>query len=290
MEKLGFIGLGNMGFPIAQNLLKAGNPVFAYDVVKEKRDALREFGAEICISSAEVAQNADVIFTSVPDGNILKIVVCGKGGILEGLRPGTLMVDLSTIAPAESEEICAILEEKGASLLRSPVTGSTILAECASIGVLASGAMEDFERAMPYYKAISNKQFYMGDGEQARAMKLAINLMIGMNMQMLAEAMLLATKAGIEWKQAIAVISESAVGSPVIKYKVPPVSERDYAPAFSIKMMIKDFNLAFDAASRYGVPIPTSALTRQMLVAAAASGHGGDDISVLVEVMQEIFR
>lgn len=288
--KIGWIGVGNMGLPIAKNLCKANFDVMVNDVVDINKEEMISAGARWSDKITDVAEFADIIFTMLPNGNILQSVTLGDPGIIGSISPGKAVVDMSTVAPSESETVAKALEDKGCKLLRAPVTGSTILAEKAELGVIVSGDEALYTRLLPCFRAISNKQFYLGDGEKARVLKLAINLMIGINMQMLAEAMLLADKAGLDWKQTIDIIAESAAASPVVKYKHELVANREYPPAFSVKMMEKDFDLAFDAARQYGAALPISSMTRQMLTAARASGKGEDDFSVLVEIMGNLCK
>ncbi len=286
--KLGWIGLGNMGIPISMNLLRARNAMVVTDIIREHGIPLRDAGADWADTSCEVAQQADIIFTMVPNGKILKSVIMGENGVASGLTAEKIVVDMSTIAPVESAEVAAAVEAKGCQLLRAPVTGSTVLAEKAALGILASGKKELYDTLLPYFLEISNKQFYLGEGERARVLKLAINLMVGINMQMLAEAMLLADKAGLDRTQTLEIIAESAAGAPVIQYKKDPIARREYTAAFSVAMMEKDFDLTLDTAKQYGAALPLTALTRQFLGIADASGMGQQDFSILVELLAKL--
>ncbi|MFP3156263.1 NAD(P)-dependent oxidoreductase [Lachnospiraceae bacterium ZAX-1] len=287
MAKIGWIGLGNMGSPMSQNLVKAGNEVTVWNRTKAKADAAITAGAKWADTPKEATKDAEIVFTMISDGPTLHHVVLGSDGVLESLKAGQIVIDMSTVAPAESETVNEAIEAKGAKLLRCPVTGSTVLAQNATLGILVSGDEESFKKVSPVLEALGNKQFYLGNGEQARVLKLAINGMLASTMQLMAEAVVLCEKAGLDVAQACEVIAGSAVGSPLVGYKKAVISEGIYNPAFSVKMMCKDLDLAFDAAKQYGVPMPAAALTRQNLTGAIALGKGDRDFSVLTQVLEE---
>lgn len=283
MKKLGWIGCGNMGRPMATNLLKNGYEVTVFDVVEENCQKLVQLGAHQAATPKEVVDRSDCFFTMLPNGRILESVVMQpETGIAAGLCPGKIFVDMSTIAPAESLRVCASVEAAGCGFLRAPVTGSTSLAESAALGVFSSGKRELYDQVLPLFQCMSNNQHYLGDGEQARVLKLAINLMVAANMQLLAECMTMVDKAKIDRAQAMEIIRASAAGSPVINYKTGNVVNRDYAAAFSVAMMEKDLDLALDAAKQFNVALPVTALTRQFLSAVHQQGNANQDFSYLV--------
>lgn len=287
MAKIGWIGLGNMGNPMSQNLVKAGHEVTVWNRTKAKADEVLAAGAVWADSPQAAAKNADYIFTMISDGPTLHQIVLGTDGIAETLEAGQTVIDMSTVAPSESEAVNTAVEAKGCKLLRCPVTGSTVLAANATLGILISGNEESYKKVSPVLEALGSKQFYLGSGEQARVIKLAINAMLGSTMQLMAEAVVLCEKAGLDVTQACEVIAGSAVGSPLVGYKKAVIAEGKYDPAFNVKMMIKDFDLAFDAAKQYGVSMPAAAITRQALTSAVALGKGDRDFSVLTQVLEE---
>ena len=289
-SKLGWIGCGNMGKPMAMHLMKAGHQVFVYDIIKQNTNELVENGAIWCKSPGSISEKADFIFTSVPNGKVLQIVNLDPDGIISGLTAGKTVIDMSTVSPGESKTVAAAIEEAGCNFLRSPVTGSTVLAQNAALGVFCSGPSDAYKKVLPFFQTFSNKQYYLGDGEKARILKLAINLMIAVNMQMLAEAMVLVEKENLDRAQALEIISTSAAGAPVIQYKVDNVLNRDYTAAFSVEMMEKDLDLVLSAAKEYNVGLPVTALTRQFLAMANSTGRSKDDFSVLVELLDEFSR
>ena len=287
MAKVGWIGLGNMGVPMSENLIKAGHEVTVWNRTKAKADSVLAAGAKWAGSPKEIAEKTDFIFTMIADGPVLQAVVLGENGIAAGLSADKVVIDMSTVAPAESARVNEAIEAKGCKFLRAPVTGSTVLARGATLGILASGDKAAYDKALPLFEAMGKNQFYLGAAEEARVMKLSLNIMIGTTMQMMAEAVVLAEKAGLNVAQVCEVMAGSAVGSPIVGYKGAPISKGDYSPAFSVKLMMKDFDLAFDAAKQYGVAMPVTAITRQALAAADASGRGDKDFSVLTQVLED---
>lgn len=284
-----WIGCGNMGRPMATNLLKGGNQLYVFDTSPENLEQMVSIGAKAVNSPAEAAEMGTFVFTMLPDGKILKDVVLNKtNGILRGLHPETSLVDMSTISLSESEEVNLAVSGCGSKFLRAPVTGSTSLAESASLGIFASGPETLFHEVLPLFQLIGNHFHYLGDGEQARVLKLAINLMVAANMQILAESMLLVDRAGLERKQAMDIIAKSAAGSPVINYKMDNIITRDYTPAFSVAMMEKDLDLVLSAAKEYHLGLPVTSLTRQFLAMIHSEGDSHLDFSCLVDFMERI--
>lgn len=287
MAKIGWIGLGNMGNPMSQNLVKAGHEVSVWNRTKAKADEAIAAGAKWADTPKAATEGADVVFTMISDGPTLHKVIFGDDGVLNGAASGQIIIDMSTVAPAESEPVNTALAAKGCKFLRCPVTGSTVLAKNATLGILVSGDKAAHETVAPILEALGSKQFYLGSGEQARVIKLAINAMLASTMQLMAEAVVLCEKAGLDVTEACEVIAGSAVGSPLVGYKKAVISEGTYPPAFNVNMMIKDMDLAFDAAKQYGVSMPAAAITRQALTSAVATGKGELDFSVLTKVLEE---
>lgn len=287
MAKIGWIGLGNMGNPMSQNLLKAGHEVTVWNRTKSKADAVLAAGAKWADSPKEIAEKCEFIFTMVADGPTLQAVTLGQNGVVAGLSSNKVVIDMSTVSPAESAKVNDAVEEKGCKFIRGPVTGSTVLAVNGTLGILASGDRAAYDRVLPLFEAMGKNQFYVGTDEEARVLKLSLNLMIGVTSQMMAEAVVLAEKAGLDVAQVCEVMAGSAVGSPLVGYKSALVSKGEYNPAFSVKLMMKDFDLAFEAAKQYGVSMPVAAVTRQFLASAAATGRADKDFSVLTQVLEE---
>ena len=287
MAKIGWIGLGNMGNPMSKNLLKAGHEVTVWNRTKAKADEVLAAGGKWADTPKELAEKCDFIFTMVSDGPTLQSVTLSENGVVAGLTAHKVVIDMSTVSPEESAKVNDSIEAKECKFLRAPVTGSTVLAQNATLGILASGDKVAYDKVLPLLEAMGKNQFYVGAAEEARVLKLALNVMIGVTSQMMAEAVVLAEKAGLDVAQVCQVMAGSAVGSPLVGYKAALVSSGDYKPAFSVKLMMKDFDLAFAAAKQYDVAMPVTAVTRQYLQAAAASGRGDKDFSVLTQVLED---
>ncbi len=288
MAKIGWIGLGNMGNPMSKNLLKAGHEVTVWNRTKSKADEVLAEGAKWADTPKEIAEKCDFIFTMVADGPTLQSVTLSENGVVAGLSANKIVIDMSTVSPEESAKVNDAIEAKECKFIRGPVTGSTVLAQNATLGILASGDKAAYDKALPLFEAMGKNQFYVGGAEEARVLKLALNVMIGVTSQMMAEAVVLAEKAGLDVAQVCEVMAGSAVGSPLVNYKKALVSAGDYKAAFSVNLMMKDFDLAFAAAKQYDVAMPVTAITRQSLQAAAASGRGEKDFFVLTQVLEEL--
>lgn len=288
MSKVAFIGLGNMGCPMAINLVKAGHELTVWNRTAAKADPVVAEGAKLAASPKAAAEGAEFVITMVADGPTLQAVAFGPDGYIAALKPGMIAIDMSTVAPAESQKVADAIEAAGCKLVRAPVTGSTALAAAAKLGILASGDKAAYEKALPLFEKLGANQWYLGGGEEARTLKLAINTMIGSEMQLEAEAVVLCEKAGLDVAQVTSIIAGSAAGSPLCGYKAALITGGEYAPAFSVKLMMKDLDLALAAAKQYGVAMPATALTRQMLGAASALGYAEKDFSILTKVLEEM--
>jgi 3-hydroxyisobutyrate dehydrogenase-like beta-hydroxyacid dehydrogenase len=286
--KIGWIGLGNMGQPMSTRLLEAGYQVTVYNRNAAKAAEVVKAGAKLVNSPKEAASGADVVFTMIADNAALEAVTMGENGAIAGLKSGAILVDMSTVEPIGSSKVNAAVEAKGCKFLRAPVTGSTVLAKAGTIGILASGDKVAYEKALELFKILGKAQFYLGGGEEARYMKIALNMMIGTSMQMFAESLVLGTKAGLNRQQMIEVICGSVVGSPFINYKAKPLAEGNYAPAFSTRLMEKDFDLALNMAKNDGVPLPVTAIVRQMLAASHNTGKADMDFSAVTLLLEEL--
>ncbi|MBE3580518.1 MAG: NAD(P)-dependent oxidoreductase [Thermoanaerobacteraceae bacterium] len=286
--RVGWIGLGNMGKPMSSRLLEAGYPLTVYNRTAEKAKELVSKGAKLASSPKEVAEASEFVFITIADSKALIDVCLGKDGVVEGLKPGSIVIDHSTVSPEASLQVNEAVEAKGCKLLRAPVTGSTVLAAAGTLGILCSGDREAYEKTLELFKILGKNQFYLGGGEESRYMKLALNIMVGTTCQMLAEALVFGERAGLNWGQMLEVIAGSAVGSPLVNYKAKPLANRDYTPAFTTRLMEKDFDLALEIARSMDVSLPITALTRQFLAAARATGKGELDFSSLVLLAEEM--
>ena len=281
-SRIGFVGLGRMGVPMCRRLKAAGFAVTAYARNAAGRDKAAALDVPAVDSLAAVAAASDAVITAITDDKALLDVVADDDGLAAQMVPGALLIETSTVSPAASAAAAARLAAGGIAYLRSPVSGSTVTAEAGALTVLVSGPADGFEAARPIYEAFSKKQYHLGDGEQARYLKLALNAMVGATSALLGEALTLARKGGVETATALEVINNSAVASPLIGYKTQTVVTGNYAPAFTVTGMMKDFDLALGIGRGEHVPLPLLAMIRQEYEAAFAAGGGEDDFFVLV--------
>jgi 3-hydroxyisobutyrate dehydrogenase-like beta-hydroxyacid dehydrogenase len=265
---IAWIGLGKMGVPMSARLVQAGFEVTGWDIDPARRRLAEGRGVRI----SERLDGADLIFTSMPTERALLDLV-------KGLGPGkALLVDTSTISPEASQA----LEAARGPYLRAPVSGSTATAEAGTLTVFASGPRAAFERARPALAAFSRAQLWLGEQEQARYAKLAVNLMVAVTAGMMGEALHLATRGGIAWETMLDVIGESVVGSPLVKYKVEPLKRRDYTPAASNTLLKKDLDLIVGAAKAAGVPVPLAEQMHAVYARLAAGERAEEDFFSVV--------
>ena len=284
MAKVAWIGLGNMGVPMSNNIAANGHELTVWNRTASKCDAVKD--AKKAASPAEAAKGADFVFTMISDDSALSHVMLGANGIVSVLEAGQIVIDMSTVSIEMSAACNDAIVGKGASFLRAPVSGSTVLAEGGNLTVLCSGPQAAYDKTLPLFDILSKTQFYLGDGDGARAMKLGLNMMIATSLQMFAESLTLCEKAGIDRNAAMDVIAGSVLASPLLVYKIPPLREYKYDPAFATNLMAKDLDLALSVAKQLNVCAPSTALTKQMLEALIAQGKGDKDFASLVQLVE----
>ncbi len=287
---IGWIGAGKMGAPMIRNLLAAGTTVAVTDPDTQVVSDLERAGAVSAVTLDRHSQNG-IVFATLPNDNVLREVVLGAPGttgLVHHMTRGSIFVEMSTVSPECSAEIAAALNDCGIAYLRAPLSGSTALAEKAALTVLASGDEQAWATVLPTIRLLSARQFYLGSGEEARYMKLVINTLVGASSAILAEAVALGESGGLSRASMMDVICESAVASPLFKYKTDAVVSGDYAPAFTVQQMIKDFSLISDAGRANGVPLLTTGLILELYRAAANSGLRDHDFFALVKWQADI--
>lgn len=287
-KRVGWIGLGKMGTPMAANLLAAGHPVTVYNRSAARAEALLEKGAALAPSVPALARDCAIVISMVSDDAALQGITLDAGGLFEAATPGMVFIDMSTVSPALSERVAAGAQAKGIHYLRAPVSGSTTTAAAGALTILASGPKDAYERCLPLFQAMGKKLYYLGPAEQARYLKVAINMMLGVTAAMLGEALALGERGGVEWAQMIEVINNSVVGSPLLAYKAEMLTTRNFAPMFTASQMAKDFDLALEAGRNANVPMPLAAVSRQFLGAMIASGRGELDFFAYVTMLEEL--
>ena len=288
--KIGWIGAGKMGGPMIRNLLAAGVTLSVSEPDHRAHGDLVQAGAKIAASLSDHRANA-IVFATLPNDKVLRDVVIGTAthpGLAQHMTRGSVLVEMSTVSPECSVDIANTLKDKGIFYLRAPLSGSTAMAEKATLTVLASGDQQAWDTAIAAIRLLSSRQFYLGQGEEARYMKLVINTLVGATSAILAEAMALGASGGLTPASMMEVICESAVASPLLKYKAAAVVSQDYAPAFTVQQMIKDFSLISDAGRANGVPLLTTGLILELYRAAANSGLRDQDFFALVKWQSEI--
>jgi len=285
---VGWVGVGRMGLPMAGHLLAAGHAITAFDVAPAGVAALVARGASAAASPAAAARGMDVTFSSIPHDAALRTIALADDGVLAGAAPGSTYIDTSTVSPQISAEVAAAAEKHGVLYLRVSVSGNNHMAEKAALTVMASGPRAAFEKVSPLLSCFGPNVFYVGEGEQARTLKLVINLMIAGTAGMFAEALALGTKGGLEWAQMLDIVAASAVGSPIVKSKVNELKNRDFTPTFTCVQMQKDLDLILGAGKSSGVALPMTAVVAQMMQACIAMGDADDDYIATVKLVERL--
>jgi 3-hydroxyisobutyrate dehydrogenase-like beta-hydroxyacid dehydrogenase len=286
--RIGWVGLGKMGKPMAANLIRAGHPLTVYNRSPGAALDLGRMGARVATSPSEVAEHVDIVFSMISDDAAFDEITRGSEGLLNTLAPGAIHVDTSTVSPAVSAAVHDLAREKGVKYLSAPVSGSTALATAGTLTIIASGDPEAFVAARPLLERLGRVVHDVGTGEQARYLKLAINMMVGVSAAMMGEALVLAAGGSLDWRQSIDIINDSAVASPLLGYKRQMLAERDFSPAFTAEQMLKDFELIRGAASDRAIPMPLTALVRELLTSMVATGRGDLDFFACVTLLEDL--
>lgn len=285
MAELGYVGLGVMGGGVVRRLLAADHSVTVWNRSAEKAEPLLAAGARWAASPREVTEQSDVVFTMVTNTAAVQAVCQGPDGILAGLVPGKVYIDMSTASPANTRALAAEVAARGAVMLDAPVSGSVITLEQGKLSIMVGGDIETFERVKPILEAIGPKVFHLGPNGAAVTMKIATNLSLAVQMLAFSESVLLAEKSGIARERAVEVLLASVIASPMVAYRGPFVLQQPEEAWFDCHMMQKDMNLALDLGRELAVPLPTTAVTNELLTAANAMGVGKRDFAVLFDVL-----
>ena len=275
---MGLIGLGNMGTAFAERVLEAGYPLVVHNRTPAKADALGARGATAVDTPAELAEAVDVVLTSLADDEALEQVA---EQVLAAARPGTVLVDLSTVSPTASARVAALADEASVDYLRSPVSGNPTVVRAGNLSLIVSGPREALERVEEVLLAIGPSIHYVGDGEQARVVKLAINLMIAGLAELMSEALVVGEAAGVSREALLEVMGGSAAGAPFVNYKTEPLLRDDFSATFTTALMEKDIDLVLDVAGRADVDLPLGRHLKELLHAAVEAGYADDDFMAL---------
>ncbi len=274
-----------MGSRMARRLMTAGHSVIGYNRTKSKAQGLLDAGMQWGESPCAVATAAEIIFSMVTNTEALQAITSGSNGILAGLAPGKIYIDMSTVSPAASREIARQVEAKGAQMLDAPVSGSVITLEEGKLSIMVGGDRQTFERALPILEAIGPKVTHVGANGLAVSMKIATNLSLAVQMLAFSEGVLLAQKSGIARETAVEVLLNSVIASPMVKYRGPFVLNMPDEAWFDVDMMQKDLLLALEMGRQLDVPLPTTAITNEMLTTARGMGLAEKDFAILFEAL-----
>jgi 3-hydroxyisobutyrate dehydrogenase-like beta-hydroxyacid dehydrogenase len=289
--KVSFIGLGAMGSRMAGRLLAAGYDLTVYNRGRERTRPLEQRGATVASTPAEAARQAEIILVSVADDAAAEAVIAGPDGALSQVRPGAIIINTSTVSPRLSLRLAEAALAKGACVLDSPVSGSTPQAEQGQLVIFVGGSEAAYQRALPILSVLGRESFYVGPASAGSTMKLCVNALLGLGLQALAEAIALGLKAGLERDRFLDVLGSTAVLSASQKSKIQNIRNEFYPPTFPLRLMLKDFGLVLDSASRFSVAMPTTSVAREVCAAEAERQQGSgrdEDFSSVVRTMEEM--
>ena len=285
--KIGFVGLGNMGGNMAARFLAAGYPVYGEERSRGHAEGLVHDGLQWCDTPKQVAEAAEIVFTSVPDDDVLDAVASGPDGILAGLAAGQIWVDMSTVSPRASRGLAERVRGQGAAMLDAPVSGSVPQVQTGTLTIMVGGDEQAYARVEPVLRELGTPT-RVGENGQGLVLKLAINISLAVQVLAFSEGLLLAERSGIDRGLAIDVMTQSPIGSPMLKARAGLLLELPDEAWFSIGLMQKDVALALDAARRLPVALPSAATADQMLTVARAMGYEQRDLAGLFEVLGRV--
>lgn len=284
--KVGFIGLGIMGRPMAANLVKAGFQLVVYNRTRAKADEFASDAVEVADSPAEVARRSEVTIVIVTDSDAVREVVAGADGVLEGIREGSVVIDMSTIAPAVERELAESLHRKGASLIDAPVSGGDVGAQKGTLAIMAGGEKEAFERVRPMFEAMGKTITYCGPVGNGQVTKLCNQILVSVNLLAVSEALTFAARNGLDRKVMIEAVQGGAAGSWQLSNLGPKIVDRDFAPGFMVDLMQKDLKLVLQAADRVQASLPAAALVHQLFNAVQNREWGREGTQALARIVE----
>ncbi len=279
--KLGWIGLGNMGTPIVKNLLKAGFEVTVFNRTKEKEQPVIEAGATSAENAAALIDNCDVVFTMVSDDNAVKALFEGEAGLLASAKPGKLIIDMSTVSPETSKYLADACQQKQIDFLEAPVSGSVKPAQDGTLIILVGGSAETYQKAKPMFDVIGKLSLHLGENGVGSSAKLAINYLLALVLQGMAETVLFASQNGVKKEDMLTIINEGAIGNAIMKLKTPAILSNNFPPAFALKLMAKDLRLAKAA----GMDLPLSTPLFNSYNEALNKGLGEEDVMAIIKYL-----
>jgi len=288
VKRVGFIGLGVMGRPMAKNLLKAGYPLTVWNRTRSKMEELLSLGANGANSPKEVAENSDVVITMVTDSPDVEEVVLGPLGVIEGAKPGLVLIDMSTISPDVTRRIAEKLSKRGVKMLDAPVSGGEIGAKEGTLSIMVGGPREVYEECLPILRVLGKRITYMGESGMGQITKLCNQVICALNIQAVCEGLILGAKAGLDLEKLLQVVTAGAAGSWMLSNLGPKMVRRDFKPGFKMSHQQKDLRLALSFAAKLGVPLPGTALVNQMFRIVENEGMADKGTQAAIVAMEKL--
>jgi 2-hydroxy-3-oxopropionate reductase len=289
-ERVGFVGLGIMGTPMARNLIEAGFELVLYNRTREKAEALAERGAEIVASPREAAAKSDVTITMLPGPPEVEELVAGEGGLLEGARDGSLLMDMSTSSPVLARELARRAGERSIGILDAPVSGGDVGAIEGTLSIMVGGSEDDFERAKPIFETLGKTVVRVGGAGAGQVAKAANQIVVALTIEAVSEALVLGSKAGVDPAKIVEALSGGLAANKVMEIKGAKLLSHEFEPGGKIEFQRKDLKIALAAAREYGVPLPITAMVEAMFGALEARGRGEWDHSALLTLLEDWSR
>ena len=285
---VGFIGLGIMGLPMAGHILKAGYPLTVYNRTRSKTRSLEADGAAVAASPGEVAENSQMIVTIVSDSPDVQEVVAGPEGVLDGIRPGSVVMDMSTISPQVERDLDRQLREQGCALVDAPVSGGDVGARNATLAIMAGGDREAFDRVVPIFETMGKTITYCGPVGSGQLTKLCNQILVAVTLMGVSEALVFAGKNGLDQRVMIEAVKGGAAGSWQLSNLAPRVVNRDFAPGFMVDLIQKDLRLVMESAAGAQAALPATTLVNQFFRTSQARGEGLEGTQALVKVLEQL--
>ena len=289
-ETVGFIGLGIMGLPMSQNLIKAGFPLVVYNRTRHKTKALADQGATVADSAMEVARQSTTVIVMVSDSSDVEDVVLGKDGVIKGVQKGSVVIDMSTISPSVTREIGSRLAEKGVGMLDAPVSGSSWAAADGTLSIMVGGDSQVFQRSLPVLQAMGSRIIHIGPEGMGQVAKLVNQVIVAGTLAAVCEGLLLGAKAGVNLDKVFQAVTGGAANSWQLENLGSRILQRDFAPGFSVKLMLKDQRLINQAAQEMELPMPVSAVARQFFYLLGQQGLGEEGTQSYIKGLEEIAK
>jgi len=287
-ERIGFIGLGIMGRGMANNLLKSGYDLRVWNRTPSRIDEFVEKGASRASHPASLAGECDIIIVCVSDTPDVQEVILGDNGVIEGIQPGALVIDMSTISPQVTREIASRLSEKGAFMLDAPISGGSEGAAMGTLSIMVGGQADQFDRAMPLFQAMGKAITHVGDHSAGQTVKLVNQILVVVNMLAVGEALLFAQAGELDLHKTLEAVSQGAAGSWMLSNRGPQVLDRDWRPGFTIDLQQKDLRLVLEAADQMGMPALATSMVFNLYRSLQSQGLGGEGNHALVKALERL--